>query len=433
MGSADVSLDPAPPRPKRRRWYGRLVRVGLLLVVLIAAGVGWQVWQEHAARKALADDRLEEAQKYCRRALWLRPHAAATTLLAARIYRLRGAFAEAEQYLSICGEHNGMSEPLQLEWMLLRCQRGEVDELSSSLLSLVQRGHSESPAILEALASVYMWQTRYPQALSCLNRWLELSPSSVRALSWRGWINYQLDHMDIAVSDYEQALEIQPDHTDVRLRLVEILVESQRYPRALPHLERLHRELPDNPDIQVNLGRCRAAQAPDEADALLDEVLAGHPDHFQALLEKGRLQLSRGQPDQAEPWLRKALGVDPHSLEARFALHRSLQGQPEREQEAQKELARWEKERKDRETLTHLLRYEVGAQPNNPDLAAQTGILMLELGEEQKGFFWLGRALAINPRHARSRQALIAYYERTSQPEKAAEQRQFLAESKAEP
>jgi tetratricopeptide (TPR) repeat protein len=435
MGASEASAAPAPPlpRPARRRWLRRLLAGGLALAALLSAGAGWQLWQEHAARKAVAQERFDEAQVHSERALWLRPRAASTTLLAARICRLRGAYAEAEEYLSRCGQYNGMSEPLQLEWLLLRCQRGEVDQLAPGLLVLVQRGHPESADILEALAAVYMRQARYLEALDCLNRWVDLDPDCVRALDWRGWVSNQLDHRGQAISDYEHLLEIQPGRTAVRLRLVEILVDSSRCPDALTHLDRLRGELPDNPDVLVALARCRVAQlAPDEAEALLDAVLAAHPDHFQALMEKGRLELDRDRLTEAESWLRKALAGDPGNPQARYALYRSLQGQPGRQDEARQELERWRKDRRDRDRLTRLLRTELAARPNDPDLAAEAGALFLQLGEEQKGLFWLRRALAANPRHAAGHQALIAYYERTGQPDRAARQRRLLADGRAE-
>ena len=56
-----------------------------------------------------------------------------------------------------------MSEQVQVEWMLVRWQRGEGMELSIPLVACVDRHHPESAAILEALAAVYMRQTAIPK------------------------------------------------------------------------------------------------------------------------------------------------------------------------------------------------------------------------------------------------------------------------------
>jgi tetratricopeptide (TPR) repeat protein len=431
MATTDASASAAPTaltRSRRRRWYGLLL-AGLLLLGGLLACEGWAAWQERSAARALAENHLNAAQRHIELALLVRRQRTSTLLLAARIRRLGGAYSESEQYLLRCGPVHGMSDAVQLEWLLLRCQQGEVDELAPSLLALVDQHHPESTAILETLASVYMRQTRYPEAFHCLDRWLELTPDSVRGLDWRGWVANQLDDRGQAIHDYERLLELQPERTDIRLRLAQVLLISARHAEAVPHLERLLVELPDDPDVPVALAPCRVVQSrPEEARALLDGVLKDHPDHFEALFQYGKLELTLGHPAEAEAWLRKALQQKPHDIEARYSLYRSLQGQPDKQSEAERELARWEEEKKKQGRLTNLLRKDLAAHPHDVELAREAGELFLELGEEQHGLFWLHRALAINPRHLPSHQALLAYYERTHNTARADEQRRQLAE-----
>jgi hypothetical protein len=75
------------------------------------------------------------------------------------------------------------------------------------------------------------------------------------------------------------------------------------------------------------------------------------------------------------------------------------------------------------------MRSELDRRRNDPDVAAEAGELFLQLGEDERGLFWLNRALSLDPRHAPSHRALIAYYERTNNPTKAEEHRQQLAAS----
>ena len=321
-----------------------------------------------------------------------------------------------------------MSEPLQLEWLLLRCRRGEVDELAPGLSAAVANKHPESVAILEALAAVYMHQARYMEAMRCLDRLVQLAPDFARARDWRGWVANQLDHRGKAIADYEHALEVQPERSVVRLRLAEVLVESSRQAEATPHLERLRQERPNDPAVLVALARCRLVQSkPDEARALLDSVLAEHPNHFDALLRRGELEYSERHFAEAERWQREALKQKSLDPEARYALYLSLQAQGDRQQDARAELARWRQDRKDRDRLVRLMRTELDAHPNDPNLAGEAGELLLRQGEDQRGLIWLRRALALNPQHAPTLRALLAYYERTNNPDKAAECREKLA------
>jgi tetratricopeptide (TPR) repeat protein len=401
---------------------------GVLLAGGFLAREGWAYWQEGAARQALAAGHFDEAQRHIEQALGVHRNREAAHLLAARIARLRSAYAEAEQHLGRCGQLNGLPEPLQLEWLLLRCQRGEVDELAPGLLAHVERNHPESQAILEALSRVYLHQNRYQEALRCLDRWVGQAPETVRALEWRGWVLNQLDHHGQAIGDHERVLELDPGRDVVRLRLAEILVESSRHGEALPHLERLHAQQPDNPEVLVLLARCRMVQArTDEARALLTEVLEAHPEHFEALFYRGKLELEDNHPVEAERWLRQALARKPHHPETRYDLWRSLQLQPGRQSEAHEELARWKEDRRAQDRLVHLVRSELDHNANDPAIASELGALFLRQGEDERGVFWLERALRNDPRHAPSLRLLIDYYERMHKPDRAADYRRQLA------
>ncbi len=433
MASSDVLppiVSALPPKRFRRRWFW-LAAAGILVIVgVVPAREVWALWHERAARLALAADRLPEARREIDLALHVRGTRSSTLLLASHIYRLQGRYPEAGQLLDRCDRHNGISEPLKIEWLLLRCQRGQIDGLAPNLMALVKAGHPESANILEALSAVYQQETRYGEALDCLNLWLERKPDSLRALNWRGWVSAQLDHRTQALTDYERLLELQPQRSDVRLRLAEILVDSTRHAEAVPHLERLRDELPDNPDVAVALARCyRVQMRKDEARELLDGVLREHPDHVSALMVRGQLELDAGRFRDAESWLRQALERSPQDTEARYILYQSLRGQPGRQHEAEQELARWKQDKFTQDRLTRLLRTELDQRPNDPDLARETGELLLARGERERGLYWLQRALAINPRHVATLKALVAWYERTNDTRRAEEYRQRLADA----
>ncbi len=160
---------------------------------------------------------------------------------------------------------------------------------------------------------------------------------------------------------------------------------------------------------------------------MLDGVLREHPDHVGALLTRGQLELDAGRFRDAESWLRKALTRSPQDTEARYILYQSLRGQPGRQRDAEQELARWKQDKFSQDRLTRLLRTELGKHPNDPDLARETGELLLSRGEGERGLYWLHRALALNPRHIPTLKALVAWYERTKDTARAAEYRAKLA------
>lgn len=402
-----------------------------MLGIALLGCEGWANWHERAARKALAEEEFGEARRHVELALEIHNRRASTNLLAARIERAAGDYSKAEQYLIRCKELDGVTESLQMEWLLLRCERGEVDELAPALLDAVAQGHAASAEILESMARVYMTQTRYLEALGILDKWLALTPDSPRALDWRGWVNNQLDHRGQAIDDYERALQLRPGRSNVRLRLAELFIDSTRHPEALPHLEQLRSEQYADLDVLVGLAACRVVQGRiDEARQLLDEVLAANPNHFAALRQRGNLEREAGQYAEAERWLRRALDQKPLDPLARYSLHLTLLAQPDRQAEAEQERLRWERDRQVTSRLTRLVRTELLAHPNDPDLAAEAGELLLRLGEDRRGLYWLNKALSIAPEHVASHRTLCAYYERTNDTVRADEHRKFISSHK---
>lgn len=144
-------------------------------------------------------------------------------------------------------------------------------------------------------------------------------------------------------------------------------------------------------------------------------------------VQRGKLEAQDSHFAEAERWLRQALARQPGDPDARYDLYLSLHAQGDREAEARAELERWQQDRRARDRLTRLLRTELGSHPDNPDLAAEAGDLLLRAGEDEHGLFWLHRALALDPRNAASHRALLAYYERTNNPAGAEAERRQLA------
>src|SRR6516162_11790147 len=134
----------------RLRRYPRLLVLGSALVLLIGLGGGsyaFAVHQWHAAQKAVKEGRAEDARNRLKVCLWVWPRSIPVHLLAARAARLRGDFEESEAHLNKCLKlHGGATDAIQLEYLLMRVQGGEEDEVAPELLTLyVERNHPESP------------------------------------------------------------------------------------------------------------------------------------------------------------------------------------------------------------------------------------------------------------------------------------------------
>jgi tetratricopeptide (TPR) repeat protein len=402
----------------------------LALLMLVGTGVGLYVYalvQWQAAQAAVNANQLDEAQRSLDICLFLWPRSIPVHLLAARASRLRGDFEGAEAHLNRCLKLNhGATEAIQLEFLLLRAQGGEVDDVVSDLFALyVDRNSPESPVILETLSRAYIVTLRYGPAFACLSRWSELAPDSAEPLRWRGWILERLSDQEGAMKEYKRALELDPDLVPARLRLAEMYLERSDPLTALPHLERLNRQYPDRADIMARLGQCRFLQGESrEARRLLEAAAEQLPKDSVVLLNLAKLEVQEDQPAKAEEWLRRALQVDPTDTEAEFRLAGVLRAQG-RSEEANAMLARHDK---DRETLKRVgltLRQDADNPSHDPAALTEVGVLFLP-SNERIGRYWLNRALQLDANYQPAHQALADYYDRKGDLERASAHRRQL-------
>jgi Tfp pilus assembly protein PilF len=397
----------------------------VLLLFLLLAGTGggfyvYCLWQWQAAHTALNEDRQDEARSRLELCLKVWPRSVPVHLLAARVARLRGDFESAEAHLNSCLQlHHGATEEIQLEFLLMRAQRGEEDAVAPALLLYVEHNSPESPIILKTLAFAYLHNIRYRPAYDCLNRWVALAPSSAEPYRWRGWLLERLFDMDGAMRDYRQALALDPELVPVRLRLAELYLEKADAPAALPHLERLLRQFPNRPDVMARMGQCRDAQGEtDEARHLMEAAVKELPNDTELLNSLGKLDLQTGKPKLAERWARQVLKLDPADTKAEYTLAAALHAQG-RFLEAAVVRERHRKDTVRLKRVIEVLQKEADNPDADPDALSEVGQVFLKT-RERIGLYWLHRALEHDPEHQATHEVLAEYYEKKGDRKQAA-------------
>jgi len=409
-------------------------RLTLLVLVLVLLGAGttgvvlWLRYQRRAAEQALDRSAFDEAQHHLD--LYLRVYAgdAAVRLLAARTARRRDAYDEAENHLAACLRHEGMTEPVALERLLLTAQQGDLGDMEGLLQARTGPGNPEAGLVLEALAKGYLNRAWEADALACLDRLLDRAPQDARAWLMRARIGEgralrgETEHETEALHDYEKAVALNPSF-EARLGLASALYRSGRPWEALSEYERLRQERAADPEVLLGLARCRYnLHEVDEARRLLDVLLEQHPDHPAALLERGRLALHAGELAEAEGWLSRADALAPPcDCEALRLLGRCLEA-GHKDEEARRCADRL------REREADVLRVDrrVLQANRNPDdvaLRYQIALDQMRLGRERDGLAALFLVLEQQPRYGPAHAALAEYFERTGQPARAARHR----------
>lgn len=418
------------------RKLGTAVRTHLKSTILISAvlvfagtGVGLSIYavhQWHVAQLAVKENRLDEAAKSLRVCLFVWPRSVPVHILAARAARSRGNFDEAETHLSRCLklEHKA-TEAIEVEFLLMRVQKGEEDVVAPELMLYVEDRYVEAPLILETLARAYMYHLRYGPAYHYLSRWLELEPNSAQAHVWRGWVVERLNDWDGALSDYQRALELDPQLTDVHIRIAEMSLDKSNVPEALKHLEPLHKQFPDRAVVNARLGQCCFLRGDfDEARALLEAAFQELPDDSSLVLCLARLEMQVGNLSKAERLLRHVLKVDPMDTEVQFTLAGCLQLQ-ERWKDAEVTLDQHRKDTVQLRKLVQMIQDEAQHPSSDPAPAAEIGAAFLH-SNERVGLYWLHKALQRDPRYQATLKTLAEHYESKGDKERAAQYRRRL-------
>ncbi len=415
----------------RRPW----LCVGLLLVLVLGGALAPQAYAWYhlrAGRDALAHYHNAAARRHLDACLRVWPSSETAHLLAARAARRAGDGDAARRHLDACPKgYDKDSSEVVLEWALLHAVEGDLLEVEDYLRTRLARDPGLAPLIWEALAEGNTRMCRLRVANEILDHWLEVEPDSPRALFLRGHLLRPLQP-NKAVPDYRRAVELDPDNDEARWWLAVALQESGQFGEALTHLEYLKGRGWAEHDLRARLARSldRVGRTA-EARALLDAVLAEHPDDGFALRVRGQVEYLAGELSEAERWLRAAVRVRPADYQARYTLVQCL-SQQHKDDEARQEQEVAEKLKGREDRLAEIRSREMSMRPHDPELHCLLGVLYDSLGNAQAAENWLTSALHEDPDYGPAHAALADFYERHQRdPDRIAEERRLARGAKA--
>jgi tetratricopeptide (TPR) repeat protein len=393
------------------------------VVVLILVGAGF-FFARPAVELFLAEQALRRYDSQTARsrmdaylARW--PGDGAALLLAAQAARQAGAYADAERLLTACELASGPSGASRLEWTLLGAQQGDFAGGEESLKTEAGRNPAEASAVLEALARGYAVAYRRPEAMAVLQRLLERDPTYAPALVVRGAVLESLLQFDAAEKDSRRAVELAPSSAEARVTLAGVLNRTGHTRESIYHYEFAQRTWPGDPAVLLGLARAYADAAElNEAQRILDELLAGHPEHADALVERGRLALRQAQAAEAEPFLARAVRTAPWHRDGQQLRCLALKelGQSEAVTLCEARLA----ELKVEDGLGGRLKLRAHDHPDDAAVRWELWEWSLRNGQEREGLAWLFELIRLEPRHPKGQTALADYFERAGQPKRAA-------------
>lgn len=193
---------------------------------------------------------------------------------------------------------------------------------------------------------------------------------------------------------------------------------------------------PDYAPAQLLDARYKASsQNFNEAQGIVDSILAKNPNNDDALMLSGSLQSVKGNREDAIALYRKAVEANPASVQAHSALIASL-FQHQKLEEAVKQIDLLKKvapqhpqtlyldaqanfQRKNFKAARELAQQLLKIVPNNPNGLQLAGAIEFQMGSYVQADVYLSRALQVAPTLPLARKLLISNYLRAGQPEKA--------------
>lgn len=419
--------------PLRR--HPRLALVGSLLLIAGLCVGGFALdhhlrVRSHYQSAQAAFDRHDwkAARESLKAVRQLSPDDPTAYLLAARAERRLENLGEAKKLLDAAERaQQGESQAVKVERALVRVHEGDLAGVEAFLRECIDRQDPATPEILDILAAALEINYRDAEAQRLLDELLRRRPDDFDALVRRGRTAKSMGWHEDAVRFYEAALQLRPDVDSVRLALAEIQVVLGRFAAAREHFEKLLARQPSNPSVLFGLARCDAGTGGHQkALAAFNRLLEDNPDDWMVLTERGWLAVQLDRPADGEADLRRADALAPPDVPpTRLVNCLRLLGKTDEADKYQAKADRIQADRKRAAELGDLIREKA---PNDPEPRYELGRLLLRLGRHRDAVHWLNTALAKDPAHRKTHEALLEFYLSVQAVELAEKHRRALAQ-----
>ena len=313
---------------------------------------------------------------------------------------------------------------------------GNGDEAEPRLVAAWDRDGTDVE-VTAALARLKLASADPAAALTYLTRWCELRPDDPKPFQLRMDLRHRiargrwaaadrLKDMDGAAGDGQHVLGLDPGNDAVRREVAWLSIQVGRFADADAACRTALAESPLDGWMTYLLARAVHGRGKrSEAERVLDPVIKAQPKFADGLLLRAKLHTESDRPAEAVPLLRRALALDTGSRrECLYQLGLALAATGERA-EADKVMA---------EVNLLSLKSSVAADeaPQTEAMRVQIAEAMLGMGRLNEAKEQLDKVVAETPAFEPAHRVLAIYFDRTNQPDRAAEHRRLAAERTAD-
>ena len=262
------------------------------------------------AEMYLPSSQPEKARLLLERVLSLEPTSYPGHVLMARLLQLQEKTDEAADHYQKALERNWSSE-LQMELGEMYIKTARYDEAATLYKDIIEREEQNESARI-ALVHVYLLQKKDEQALAELNQLKTFADQPQRVDLTIARIYAKQKHYDKAISIAEKILE-KENLPEARYFLAVLLVQKEKYVRALKQVRKIDRKAVEYPEALVLQVRIlREQKRLDEARTVLEKnIIAADIRNPEMYIMLAALHDLQGRDDLSKKVLLQGLDVFP--------------------------------------------------------------------------------------------------------------------------
>ncbi|MEZ5946888.1 MAG: sulfotransferase [Hyphomonas sp.] len=170
-------------------------------------------------------------------------------------------------------------------------------------------------------ATMQIHEGQIQQAERIVRSYLQQHPQDVEAMRLLAEIATRLNVLDDAEAILEQAIQLAPQTSQLRIDLVEVLRKRQKFSKSIEHAKYLYEQNPDSPTLQTLYAiESMNSNELDQSIALFDKVLESRPDDAKTYANRGLALKTHGRTEEAVQSYRRAVEINPLFGQAWFGL-----------------------------------------------------------------------------------------------------------------
>jgi len=256
-------------------------------------------------------------------------------------------------------------------------QQGKPDE-AEALAQRILRDHPKDPNILRVSGVALMRQGKFEEALKHLSTSVEIAPELADGHEQYGLALAALGRLNEAEESLQTALRLDPNSKTVHSKLTRLQAMQGKDEESRKTRDRIFELDPHRQKMQ-EATKLQIDDKHDEARQLVKNVLREDPDNINALYLMGSICMAQDLYNDAEAFLRKAVGLAPDFAVAWSVLSVSL------------------KEQGNFEEAIEALEKALSLEPKNAEGHSTLGSLLLAWGKEERALASFETALTIKP------------------------------------